>query len=139
MTSQNSVETTPLLSRQPSPRQRATILAALRYWQREGWVSSGHEHDIASDGNTIEPLNAAEIDELCVWLNFPPAGGSLENTPELIEEAGREIYELALTALERFGRRPGKDAADALSSAIDSYLKDSISLDAQVDARENDI
>lgn len=53
-----------------TPRQLATILAALRYWQREGLMSSGHEHDIASDNDTLEPLNREEIDALCESLNF---------------------------------------------------------------------
>ncbi len=52
-----------------SPRNLATILAALRYWQREGLMSSGHEQDIASDGDTIEPLAAIEIDALCERIN----------------------------------------------------------------------
>lgn len=50
-------------------RQHATILAALRYWQREGLSSSGHEVDIATDGGTLEPLSASEIDDLCVAVN----------------------------------------------------------------------
>ena len=50
-------------------RQHATILAALRYWQREGLSSNGHEVDIATDGGTLEPLSASEIDDLCVAMN----------------------------------------------------------------------
>lgn len=50
-------------------RQLATILAALRYWQREGFMSSGHEMDIATDGGILRPLNGAEIDLLCERLN----------------------------------------------------------------------
>jgi hypothetical protein len=100
----------------------ATILAALRYWQREGWISSGHEHDIASNGGTIEPLEAAEIDSLCEWLNIEPAARGLPKTPALLEEAGREIYEFALSALEKFGQRPEEGAADELCRAIDRYL-----------------
>jgi hypothetical protein len=141
MTTQNldPVETTQLLTRQPSLRQWATMLAALRYWRREGPASCGHEREIASANDTIEPLNAEEIDELCEWLDPKHTVGSLENTPELFEQAGIEIYELALTALDRFQRRPDDDAANTLCSAIDSYLEDSISLDPAVDALENDI
>jgi hypothetical protein len=54
-------------------RQTATVLAALRYWQREGWRSVGHEHDIASDGG-VEPLTASEIDALCESLNCGTEG-----------------------------------------------------------------
>jgi len=51
-------------------RELATILAALRYWQREGWASSGAEIDISTDGGTLEPLSRAEIDALCERLNL---------------------------------------------------------------------
>jgi len=53
-------------------RELATMLAALRYWQREGLMSSGSEHDIATcadDDYQCEPLDASEIDELCEDLN----------------------------------------------------------------------
>ena len=51
-------------------RELATVLAALRYWQREGFMSCGHEHAIASNGGEIEPLTGAEVDDLCERLNF---------------------------------------------------------------------
>ena len=54
---------------QLNERDLATVLAALRYWQREGWVSSGHEHDIASNGGSLNPLTRDEIDDLCERLN----------------------------------------------------------------------
>ena len=47
----------------------ATVLAALRYWQREGLMSAGCEQDIASDGGRMEPLTEGQIDELCERLN----------------------------------------------------------------------
>lgn len=50
-------------------RAVATILAALRFWQREGLHSGGHEHDIATDNETLIPMNAAEIDALCERIN----------------------------------------------------------------------
>ena len=50
-------------------RELATILAALRYWQREGLMSFGHEQDIATDGDSINALNAEDIDALCESLN----------------------------------------------------------------------
>ena len=52
-----------------------TVLAALRYWQRNGAWKSGRdritvdEYDIASDGGTLTPLDAEEIDDLCERLN----------------------------------------------------------------------
>lgn len=53
-----------------NPRNLATILAALRYWQREGVGSAGHEQDIATDGGTLTALSADEIDELCEAINM---------------------------------------------------------------------
>ena len=55
-------------------RELATVLAALRYWQREGLMSAGVEHDIATDGDHVAPLAAAEIDTLCERLNVSQAG-----------------------------------------------------------------
>lgn len=53
-------------------RETATVLAALRYWQREGLQSAGHEQDIACDGGTLTPLTAVEIDALAERINIQP-------------------------------------------------------------------
>lgn len=50
-------------------RETATILAALRYWQREGLMSDGDEQDVASDGGRFQSLSAEEIDTLCERIN----------------------------------------------------------------------
>ncbi len=50
-------------------RQLATVLAALRFWQREGLAAGGHEHDIASDGGALTPLTYDEINALCEEIN----------------------------------------------------------------------
>jgi hypothetical protein len=53
-----------------SERETATILAALRYFQRTGLI--GHwlpEDEIANDGGTVIPLTRAEIDTLCERIN----------------------------------------------------------------------
>jgi hypothetical protein len=52
-----------------SPRDVATIHAALRYWQREGLLSDGIERLIASDNGTLEPMSAGDIDTLCANVN----------------------------------------------------------------------
>ena len=52
-------------------RELNTVLAALRYWQREGLFSSGCEHEIACDGDVL-PLDSDEIDALCESLNCAP-------------------------------------------------------------------
>jgi hypothetical protein len=58
-------------------REVATILAALRFYQREmrdGLVPYCDAEyfllDIASDGNTEVMLSADEIDDLCEKINF---------------------------------------------------------------------
>lgn len=53
--------------RKLTSRKLATVLAALRYWQRSGIQAI--EYDIASDGGTVEPLDIEEIDDLCEELN----------------------------------------------------------------------
>jgi len=68
-------------------REISTIIAALRYWQREGLMSAGHEGSIACNGGDIVPLTAEEIDELCERLNFAP-DELLEWRKELHEEIG---------------------------------------------------
>lgn len=60
-------------------RELATVLAALRLWQRGSCGTTGiqaqileaahGELDIASDGESLVPLTAEEIDELCERLN----------------------------------------------------------------------
>lgn len=52
-------------------RELATILAGLRFWQRH--CGTGHiepEMDVASDGDTLDPLTLSEIDSLCERLNI---------------------------------------------------------------------
>ena len=56
-------------------RELATILAALRYWQRRAIEGPTQlhclpEYDIASNGDECEVLGTEEIDELCENLNF---------------------------------------------------------------------
>ena len=51
-----------------SERESATLLAALRYWRREGPGSTGHERDIETDNDRLKPLSAEEVDVLCERL-----------------------------------------------------------------------
>lgn len=58
-------------------QQTATVLAALRYWQRDLEDNMGLEHDVPEgiiDGaghfETEKPLNSEQIDELCERINF---------------------------------------------------------------------
>jgi hypothetical protein len=52
-------------------RELATVIAALRFWQRKGPESNGLELDIAHDGGTIKhALSNHEIDALIVEINM---------------------------------------------------------------------
>ena len=55
-------------------REHATCLAALRYWQREGWISEGHEHDIATADGSFDALDTTEIANLCDRETPKPTG-----------------------------------------------------------------
>lgn len=52
--------------------ERDTVLAALRFWQREGLQSDGIEREIAENGRTGDDaaLTADEIDDLCERINI---------------------------------------------------------------------
>lgn len=50
-------------------RELATVLAALRFWQRMGILDGGYEYDIAADIGSFEPLSDREIDALCERIN----------------------------------------------------------------------
>lgn len=58
---------------QVTPAEHATILAALRYYQgcgmSERWKRSVGINDIATNGETVVPLDDASIDELCERIN----------------------------------------------------------------------
>lgn len=54
-------------------RERATVLAALRYWQIWLPIESDCPEryvDIATDGGGLEPLSEEEVDSLIEKLNF---------------------------------------------------------------------
>lgn len=75
-------------------REHATVMAALRMWQRNGLGSSTllakfPEYDIATNAGAIEtPLDDAEIDTLCERINI-----SHRATPEQIATARQVYYE----------------------------------------------
>ena len=70
-------------------RELATVLAALRFWQRKA-MGGDPELDIATDGETIDALSDAEIDTLCEQLN-EAADPEFFATPDEIDRA-REQY-----------------------------------------------
>jgi hypothetical protein len=54
-------------------RELGTVLAALRYWKREGLMSSGAEQDLSTAGDTLPQMTAADIDALVERLSSSPA------------------------------------------------------------------
>lgn len=85
-------------------RERATVLAALRYWQREGLMSAGGEHDVATDGDHLAPLTSAEIDSLCARLNvneatLSEAAAASDALPEAMIQSDRELEAALAEAL----------------------------------------
>ena len=64
------------MTRPLTQRQLATVLAALRCYQECYLACAGDLPDnlasIASDCDTLEPLNIQEIDALCEYLNVAP-------------------------------------------------------------------
>lgn len=54
-------------------RSVATILAALRFWQRMGLDTGRLEQEIATDSGAFSMMTAAEIDELCETINTTEA------------------------------------------------------------------
>ena len=48
-------------------RETDTVIAALRYWQREGLMSAGHEIELAEEHGPA--LDAVDIDHLVEEMN----------------------------------------------------------------------
>ena len=51
-----------------TPREFATILAALRLWQEQD-VPPARQYDIATDCGEFDPLDSDDIDTFCEQLN----------------------------------------------------------------------
>ena len=58
-----------------SEQEAAAVLAALRYWRREGPSSAGHERDIETNFGRLQPLSAEQIDALCERIRQSPEAG----------------------------------------------------------------
>jgi hypothetical protein len=70
-----------MTERDLSDRELATVLAALRHWQRQrertpGALPGGPHHF-----EDVTPLSAQEIDELCERLNCPARSGATSTAP----------------------------------------------------------
>lgn len=59
-------------TRSLSERETAIILAALRYWQRNVYLSRVESdiREIATNGSKFDAMSDDEVDELCERLNF---------------------------------------------------------------------
>lgn len=55
---------------QLTAQELATVLAALRHWQKVSPESAEAFEDIATDGGRFAPLSVDKIDGLCTRLNL---------------------------------------------------------------------
>ena len=84
-------------------RELHTVLAALRYWQRDGERGASERIEaIASNGGKCEPLTPEEIDALCERINVsdtPPSavitisGGLVQTVTIGDQEIRAEIWD----------------------------------------------
>lgn len=58
-------------ARKLTPRERATVLAALRYWQQD-LAENADPPICAHFDEQITALTVKEIDDLCERINFSP-------------------------------------------------------------------
>lgn len=77
-------------------RELATVLAALRYWQRIGMPFCPPEWDIARDGGALAALSPAEIDLLCERMNLE---GRARTPPS--DDAEDKSKQAAFTAADK--------------------------------------
>jgi hypothetical protein len=106
------------LTRNPSPRECTTLLAALRYWQsvitEEGSNLSRVPAELRehfADEN-VEPLNSVEIDTLCEEINLQPA-------PEAVFPSD-DKGTLAMMSTQQYAIRGGVRCPWCKSSEIES-------------------
>ena len=59
-----------------SEQERAMTIAALRYWRRERLANSGHERDVETAFDHLQPLTDEEIDALCEHIGGRKRGQS---------------------------------------------------------------
>jgi hypothetical protein len=108
---------------QVDAREFATILAALRYWQRDGLATDeqgdlaapGPENDVATDGGTHEPLDLEEIDELCERLNCEPS--ALTRLVEILRSTATSCHDACTGDWDK-----SDDGFDALKRAAEEGL-----------------
>jgi hypothetical protein len=104
-------------------RETATVLAALRFWQREGAASGGHEVEIATDGGRFAPLSNDEIDALCEGTNCKTVSVSsmdaicqrlLDSEEHAVEAAIPPVAEDAVEAIRALAAECARMEAEKL-------------------------
>lgn len=77
-----------------TPAEHATVLAALRYYQRDlGTLRTSGVHDIATNGGTVVPLDANDIDDLAEGMNH--SGLDIGGVCEVIGRGPDDPYVVA--------------------------------------------
>jgi hypothetical protein len=99
-----------------SDRERATFLAALRYWQQD--LAADEEGPISPDqfNDEITPLTIQEIDDLCERLN---------NRNSLLTACESAAYALQLACLDL---RDGDGRAPAVLSNALQTVRDALTV-----------
>jgi hypothetical protein len=108
---------------QLTDQELATVLAALRYWQREGLMSDGIERMVATDADTLIALTGTEINTLFEKFDCldPIVNADPNDTTrlDLIEKGGVHVEKTGAGVWMVWGR--GKGFALKLRRALDLY------------------
>lgn len=90
--------------------EQATVLAALRFWQRAGHGASSTppEWDIATNEGTVEPLDEPAIDDLCERINTSEDEFGILPALESFED-------LFAARIENEEEMPGADTVEMVS------------------------
>ena len=141
-----------------SNREHATILAALRHWQRVPGEALMHEDDIATNGGELEALSPPEIDELCERINGDTAhlgsvaidvdgglvGDFFTDDPELIGRLDLVVIDYDVDGAdpaECIGVRDGVGESDLAGVSVRTLERSIVGLreiDQQLDAIADD-
>lgn len=112
-------------------RELATVLAALRFYQRmrltpNRSLTNADLDDILTNGGKVKPLDAGQIDELCELINLggQPAKAT-EGTTKPAADGLAELEELmhAVESLKDFGGEGGIEAEERVKAALEAAEK----------------
>ncbi len=107
-----------------SPRETATVLAALRWWQENNGMQADRFNAIATNEHTLVELSLEEIDALCERLNAPKDSDEvkvlsfdqwpqflIDNAEHFISEFGPKWADSCFNAARHGGLMVGGGAA----------------------------